>query len=271
MLIDPVIQPETMAPAPPGGSTYTRLSTFRRDIWPSRADAAATFRKNRFYASWDEHVMKLWLEFGLRDLPTAVYPESPYPGSSDRPVTLATTKHQEVFTFLRPNFHGLDSAGNPVVNRHTHPDVEGIDTYPFYRPEAASTFRSLPHLRPSALYIFGGQSQMSPPEWRKKKLEATGRGIGGSGGVPEGRVKEVLLEKIGHLIPMDAVDDCAQAAADWLTPEMQRWQEEEEGFRKAWSAKEKRERFTVSEEWKKQVGGDPRADPPKAANVHGSL
>src|SRR4051794_17659861 len=94
VLLDPVFQfnfaPVRVSPA--------RASTFRRDLWQSRDDAEAFFLKNGFYQRWDNRVLKLWLKYGIRDLPTAIY--GPSLGQSQTAVTLTTTKHQEVFTFL---------------------------------------------------------------------------------------------------------------------------------------------------------------------------
>lgn len=65
-------------------------------------------------------------------MPTAVYP-----GKNGEEVTLSTTKHQEVFSFFRPNFQGQLENGEEVIHRETHPDMDlkiGVH-YPFYRPE----------------------------------------------------------------------------------------------------------------------------------------
>ncbi|CAF9926713.1 MAG: hypothetical protein ALECFALPRED_003511 [Alectoria fallacina] len=264
VLIDPVIQNASAEAPDKSRFSHTQASTFRRDDWPSRAEAASSVKKSKFYQSWDPRVFDLWIRYGLRSLPTAIYPKehdgSDSSGKDDGPVTLTTTKHQEVFTFLRPNFDGLDTNGKLIVNRRTHPDLDlrVADIYPFYRPEPPAVFNDLPRLRPSTLYVFGGQSILSLPDLRKQKMERTGTGVGGSGGAEAGRVKEVVLEDIGHLVPMEAVGRCAAAAGEWLAIELKRWREEEGEFKRDWEAKEKRAKFTVSEEWKKNVGGDPR-------------
>jgi hypothetical protein len=265
ILIDPVIYLVSSPSISLSGPSYTQLSTFRRDYWPSRAHAASSFKANKFYQSWDPRVLDLWIRYGLRDLPTALYPSSSHCSSkpsatTETPVTLTTPKHQEVFTFQRPNFSGVDAAGNPVQNRRTHPDIDPdvSDTYPFYRPEGPMTFKNLPHLRPSVLYIFAGKSPVSPPEWRKQKMETTGIGVGGSGGAKEGRVKEVLFADLNHLIPMEAVERCADAVAGWLVPEMERWWGEEEEYERMWRGQGMREKTTVDEEWIRRVGGAPR-------------
>ena len=276
VLIDPVFQLNPVAPGEGSHSNYARLSTFRRDLWPSRSVAADSFNKNPFYKTWDPRVLSLWNKFALREIPTAIYPESPTPtpmrkprsdepqfkpaSTTEKPVTLTTTKHQEVFTFLRPNF---PTPGQPVLNRTTHPDLDpsmpAEYLYPFYRPESASTFRRLPNLRPSVLYIFGGSSDISPPQWREEKLEATGIGAGGSGGAKEERVKGLTLDDVGHLIPMVVPKLCAQKAMEWLAPEMCRWREQEERWTKEWKAVGRRERQVVSEEYKKEIGGGQRS------------
>lgn len=263
VLIDPIMIPERPGGAVPVRYGFVQMSTYRRDIWPSRAAAAASFKKNAFYQSWDDRVMDRWLEFGLRDLPTNIYPESPYSDSTETPVTLTTSKHQELFTFLRPNFDNLDPDGKPIMNRQTHPDLSGPRPEPFYRPEMDCIFRSLPNLRPGTFYIFGSRSEISLPHSRQEKIATTGTGIGGSGGAEKGRVKEVTLDDVGHLIPMEAVNECAQAVAEWLAPEIQTWRAEEAQFQRAWGQKGRMERVMISEKWKNRIGGDPRAKPPK--------
>ena len=264
VLIDPVIQ--SAFPAAPGIPPFAnpQASAFRRDHWPSRAEAALSFKKSRFYQSWDPRVLDLWFKYGLRSLPTAIYAkeydDSDHPEDNDSPVILTTTKHQEVFTFLRANFDGVDANGKLIVNRRTHPDLDlgTPDWHPFYRPEPPAVLSDLPRLRPGALYIFGGQSQLSPPDLRKQKMERTGTGVGGSGGAEADRVRQVVFEDVGHLIPMEAVTRCAAAAGEWLTSDIKRWRGEEAEFKREWEAKERRAKYTITEEWKKNLGGDPR-------------
>ena len=264
VLIDPVIQSDFPSSPDRWRFANPQASAFRRDHWPTRAEAALTFKKSKFYQSWDPRVLDLWLKHGLRSLPTAVSPKkndgSVHSENDEGPVTLTTTKHQEVFTFLRPNFDGVDANGKLTVNRRTHPDLdsEAPEVYPFYRPEPPVVFSNLASLRPGALYIFGGQSQVSALDSRKQKMELTGTGVGGSGGAPADRVREVMIEDVGHLIPMEAVTRCAAAAGEWLTSDIKRWRGEEAEFKREWEAKERTARYTITEEWKKNVGGDPR-------------
>lgn len=261
ILLDPVIQAYSSAP-PASGESPAQMSTFRRDIWPSRAAAAQGYAKSKFYQDWDPRVIERQIKYGLRDLPTAIHPSNLMKGE-EKPVTLSTTKHQEVFTFLRPNYEGSGHDGRPV-DRRKHPDVHpGLETiYPFYRPEIPRIFFRLPEVRPSVLYVFGELSYLSSPEATETKLNQTGIGVGGSGGVQHGKVKGVTLKNVGHLVAMEAVKECADAAAEWISSEIQKWKAEEEEDRKKWTTRSAVEKKTVDEEWKEWIGGDPRKAKP---------
>jgi pimeloyl-ACP methyl ester carboxylesterase len=240
------------------------MSTFRRDIWPSRAAAAEGYTKSKFYQAWDPRVIERQIRYGFRDLPTAIHPSTSIQGA-EKPVTLSTTKHQEVFTFMRPNYEGSGHNGRPV-DRKKHPDVHpGLEAiYPFYRPEVSRIYFRLPEVRPSVLYVFGELSYMSSPEAIEIKLNQTGTGVGGSGGIQDGKVKGVTLKNIGHLVAMEAITECADAAAEWISSEIQNWKAEEEEHRKKWMTRSLVEKQTVDEEWKKRIGGDPRKVKPGA-------
>ncbi|KLJ09568.1 hypothetical protein EMPG_15011 [Blastomyces silverae] len=236
----------------------TTASTYRRDIWPSRAAAAESVKKSKFYQSWDPRVLDRWIQYGLRDLPTAIYPLPPTPPSSQttetaKPVTLTTTRHQEVFTFTRPSYNPPNT--KMPVTRLTHPDLfPGMTSaYPLYRPEIVITFSRLPNLRPSVLYVFADKSDMGRPQLCQDKLSNTGIGVGGSGGVAEGRVTSVMLRDVGHLIPMEAVGETADHAAGWIGKEMERWRRGEEELRKGWEEMSGVEKATIDEEWKRHV------------------
>lgn len=263
VLVDPVIARFVSFT---GNISPAFASAMRRDRWPSRAAAAESMKKNKFYQTWDPRVFDRWIQYGLRDLPTKLYPESsstpgPEPSTvtveptltpapaKPKEVTLTTTKHQEVGTFLRPNFPPLPgqmepssheySLTNPTINRRTHPDLTpGPDKQaPFYRGESILVFHQLPHLRPSVLYIFGKQSFLSLPDLIEDKMAMTGTGPGGSGGRAEGRVKQITLEDTGHLIPMEKVGETADYVVAWLKDEMHRWRVNEKLNEEEWEGK----------------------------------
>jgi pimeloyl-ACP methyl ester carboxylesterase len=260
VLMDPVIEAikspsKEDAEARMTGTIPAHASTFRRDIWPSRAEAEASFLKQKYYQAWDKRVLAAWLEYGLRETPTAIYPQD------NGSVTLTCTKHQEVFTFLRPILTKNEKAVD-------YPDgMEGcLNSVPpmhFYRPEPPMLMSRMPNLRPSTLFIFGEISPMSTPGLQQHKMAITGTGEGGSGGEKEGRVKKAVLKDIGHLVAMEAVDLCADAAAPWLGQELRIWQNELKVYQD-WSKQAKLDKIMVSEEWKSKMGGPPRRGNTKA-------
>jgi hypothetical protein len=77
------------------------------------------------------------------------------------------------------------------------------------------------------LYLFADQSDLSAPLMIAEKMTSTGTGAGGSGGIEKGRVKQVTFKNVGHLIPMEAPNDSADACAEWIEPELRRWAEHE--------------------------------------------
>ena len=89
-------------------------------------------------------------------------------------------------------------------------------------------------------------------------MDRTGTGVGGSGGAVEGRVKEVVFKDAGHLLPMEIVKDVADAVGSWTAEELKRWRRLEKEWREQWEAKSREERTMITEEWKMNMGGDPR-------------
>lgn len=250
ILLDPVIQRENPS------RKYALPSTYRRDLWSSRADAAEKFRSSRFYQTWDPRVLQKWIEYGLRDLPTKLYPNTSETGSPQPAVTLTTPKSQELFTFLRSSYvddrSGL-SRGLP--KEEMHPD--DIDSFPFYRPEPPQIFRRLPELKPAVLYLFGNKSDLSSPSARQEKLRVTGTGVGGSGGVSRGRVQEVVLP-CGHLVPIELVRESAQASADFMNTEFSHWESQALALRKAWEGISHEQRTSIDGQWKTHMGVLPK-------------
>ncbi|PTD04480.1 Abhydrolase domain-containing protein mpaH [Fusarium culmorum] len=238
VLLDPVI---SHFASTPGASSAgpAAASMVRREVWPSRAEAAASFGRSAFYKTWDPRVLQRWIDFGIRNIP------------GQESVTLTTTKHQEIFTFLRPSWPAYDSQGKDIIHPEHTPDLDTSlnrrwSTYPVYRPEGPNTVARLPNVRPSVLYVFGGKSN-------DEKMAITGTGVGGSGGEAQGRVKKVVGENNGHLVPMEDPRMCASAAADWIEAELKRWWVDERSYEE-WSSKSKEDKTTVSDEFQKYIG-----------------
>ncbi|KAJ4296705.1 hypothetical protein N0V90_006753 [Kalmusia sp. IMI 367209] len=284
ILVDPVIQRMVSVV---GNVTPAHASARRRDRWPSREEAAKSMLKSKFYQTWDKRVFDRWIEYGLREMPTQLYPESvatpgPLPATiSSEPtttpappkpkeVTLTTTKHQEVMTFLRPNFPfrpGVDTEPSSseyseqnltAVNRRTHPDLVPCPTpqAPFYRGESMIVFRQLPFLRPSVLYIFGSLSFLTlDPKQIAEKMELTGSGPGGSGGAKEGRVANVMVQGAGHLIPMEKVEESALHVASWVGKEIGRFWDGEKRTEAEWAGKRGAERSVLPSRFVEELEG----------------
>ncbi|KAI0329983.1 hypothetical protein GY45DRAFT_1324220 [Cubamyces sp. BRFM 1775] len=92
ILIDPMLLPSWVDSLPPDAGTRNILlegAEKRRDIWPSREEAWQQFKSRPPWKIWDERVLKLYVQHGLRDLPTAEYPDK------TEGVTLTCTKVQE--------------------------------------------------------------------------------------------------------------------------------------------------------------------------------
>ena len=115
--------------------------------------AEAAYRKSKLHSTWDSRELRLWLKHGFRSTPTALYPRSS--SVPDGAVTLTTSEHQELWTYVRPYFEPLPADGSQQ-DRGRYPDVDpkSLSTYPFYRAKPALTLSTLPSLRPSVLYVF---------------------------------------------------------------------------------------------------------------------
>lgn len=265
VLLDAVVSRFASGPQALEGGPIA-MSAFRRDVWPSREEAVASFRRNRFYAAWDPRVLEAWVRYGLREVapPSSettddAAGQQPLREEGRAAVTLATSKHQECFTFLRPSWGAYEADGATLLPgwRRTVPDLDpsldarAFRTYPFYRPEGPDALSRLPVLRPPVLWVFGTKSFVSPEKLRREKMALTGTGVGGSGGAAEGRVKEVLMD-VGHLIPMEMPREAAEVAAGWLAEAVDEWRRDQDEY-DAWRTKTREERQTLDDEWFKRL------------------
>jgi hypothetical protein len=265
ILLDPVIQltPPTMGfgTDPPGAINYT---LWRDDIWPTRTAAYNAHRK--LLKNWDPRCVHLMLQYGFRELPTLLHPTR-LPSTSitdsdikqqdtdpdNTPVTLTTTKQHDLLGQIRENFSSRDPDDRVSINRATHADMDPLAAFiPLYRPEPRSTFYRLPSLRPSCLWVLGGGTFLRLDEIREG-IKVCGAGVGGSGGVGEGCVKEILLPKAGHLFPFENVSGAAEACATWLEDRIGAWRVMEREWQEKRQAMEKKGHLVLSEEWYKHV------------------
>ncbi|MCJ1388062.1 hypothetical protein MMC18_000906 [Xylographa bjoerkii] len=245
VLLEPIIQENA-----PAGVNAALPSSFRPDFWSSRLQADASMRKNRFFQTWDPRALTEYLRYGLRETPTAIYPSAAVSGA----VTLTTTKHQEAWSYVRSNFTPMLTGPGTHTERLISPDLDAENrTHIFHRPEMVLTFRSLPFIRPSVLWVFGAQSHINTPELREGKLAFTGTGVGGSGGVIAGRVEEVVVERSSHMLPLEKVQECSTILARWLEKAMDDFAAEERFHQQHNSGKSERDMLLMSKLWLKNV------------------
>jgi hypothetical protein len=244
ILMEPIIQS-----SPPPGMNVAHPSSYRPDLWPSYSAASVAFKKNKFFAGLDSRVLENYLKYGIREVPTALYPvsETVKEGS----YTLTTTKHQEVWSFLRPNFEGSDPETSiNRVDRLLFPDIHSAQRgLLFYRPEVAIAHEYLIYLRPSVLFIFGAKSYLSAPERQDEKMERTGSGLGGSGGAKAGEVEKYVFESLGHMAPLENVKACASVIGEWMGKKMVQFRADEKAIEKYDTQKSTNDMLAVSQKW----------------------
>lgn len=251
VMVDPVLSVKIRY-GPLYGFGTMRASSSRRDLWPSRAEAARAVHKNKFYGSWDPRARDAMVRHGFRACPTALYPDK-----TGGEVTLTTTRHQEVLTYYRPRALGPrdPATGKRTLDRRLIPDAsDEVDEYPhfpFYQPGPPLTARRLPELRPGVLWLAGRDSTVCPPETMDEFMQATGVGWGGSGGAAVGRVRQVVVEGAGHLVAMEKPGVVASHAAAFIQGEVARWRDEEDVYRREWvEGTDDRAKSVVSPEFK---------------------
>ena len=250
ILLDPVIitiRPgqEPVSEIPLG----IRALAHRPDLWRNRAKAASSVTKAD--RGWDKRVLDLIVEYGFRDLPAARYRDLPA-DKADAPVTLTTTKQQSVLTQVRPYLEY--KKGEPVtVKRELYPDLDPRwTTLPVYRPETTLTMDRLPTLRASTLFILGTESN---PFWlhsMRRAAKAAGSGVGGSGGMAEGRVREALV-KGGHVFPFTIVGETARICAAWLGEEMGKFRQTEGVWEHGRAKMTERDHLVLPSKWMEMV------------------
>ncbi|OLL24569.1 Peroxisomal membrane protein LPX1 [Neolecta irregularis DAH-3] len=176
--MDPVIGPLTSL-----SESLAASSAKRRDIWTSREDAAKYFSSRPFYQNWDPRVLKLHLKYGLRDLPTATYPDK-------KGVTLTTTKHQEVWTFKKPTPDGIF---DPFELRYVEDQHRYVAEY-------------LSMIQCSTFFLVGGKSAVAPP-----KIDNS----------PKSEL--VVMKNAGHLIPIENPSESADIIAPFCEKCLKRY------------------------------------------------
>ncbi len=193
------------------GEARPVLIARRRDVWPSRKEARVRLLKSPYYASYDPRVFERFIKYSLRDRPTPEQPDA---------VTLTTPKAQEIYTFCRPDppFPGFTQAPD-YKNR----SKETVLVPGFYRAEVMYFKRALRETYPPVLYLWGTISDIGNSAYLERIINQTGVGDEGGGGVLAGQVVSKYIEGGDHLIPYKMPGRAAEAIAEWLRVELEKW------------------------------------------------
>ncbi|KAL8823415.1 MAG: hypothetical protein Q9191_005876 [Dirinaria sp. TL-2023a] len=238
-------------------------STLRREIWDNRAKAETALRKA--FKTWDQRALEKYLQYGLRNTPTALFDPNLDKSLSPESVTLATSKHQEAWAYAQVNFNPQDAR----LDRLLLPDWDSKVELPHLtsRPECFAAIRNLPYVRPSVLYIFGGKSPLSPRHLQDRKVNATGIGTGGSGGVAEGMVEKRVFPTSGHLLVFEDPGASAEATADWIQRWYARWGADEQRIRSYKDPKSEEGMLRMSHAWVEAIKRPANAPRPSSTKL----
>ncbi|KAJ7177600.1 Alpha/beta hydrolase fold-1 [Mycena filopes] len=100
----------------------TNGSDNRRDVWPSREAAYASFKARQPWKSWDDRVLGKYVEHALTPLPSLTYPDK-------EGVTLKGTRRQESAVYR-------DTLASSVVYRMMHIIAKRVPTHLIYGANA---------------------------------------------------------------------------------------------------------------------------------------
>ncbi|BCS30659.1 uncharacterized protein APUU_80962S [Aspergillus puulaauensis] len=257
IFLEPMMQVER--PSKAGRPNPALWSSTREDTWASREQAENDLRENPFWRRWDSRAYNQYVKYGLRSCPTALYPDA-----STTAVTLATTKAQEAWSYLRFNSAPTSDRNSVDIDRFVNADLarvpkDGDLNSPenmFVAPWPCIAFVYLPYVRPSVLYVFGEKSHINVPDRRKDKLQRTGEALGGSGGLDKGRVRQEIIRKGSHMVPLEKVHDTARILASWLESQMELYKAEVEFWTRQYdSQKSERDGLALSSMWMDFVNG----------------
>ncbi|PWY78803.1 hypothetical protein BO83DRAFT_396814 [Aspergillus eucalypticola CBS 122712] len=227
-----------------GGRSPALWASTRPDLWPSR---------NPLWRRWDSRAVAKYIENGLRSVPTALYPLDPpssngkmsNPKVTPNSVTLTTTKAQEAWTYLRFNDRSSGSAERFLSLDLATSAKEGTNNHPSYVatcPWTSLAFEFLPYIRPSVLFVWGEKIHINTPGARRDdKLLRVGTGLGGSGHVRAGMVRDEVVKGASHTVPFEEVGETAGVVSDWLVEQGKRYMEEKKFWGKYDSQKSERE------------------------------
>ncbi|KAH0429120.1 toxin biosynthesis protein [Colletotrichum camelliae] len=138
------------------------------------------------FSTWDPKVIDLFMEFAIRNKDNTA-PKGP---SSAQSVSLVTEQYHELANYLKPTFIHGDNTKEPEFVYQT--GLVDIDT------PSDSDIRDLWQTRTCAL------------QYAKQPGEAR-------------RVDVKVYPELGHFLAMEDPKACAEAMADWIVVESDKW------------------------------------------------
>lgn len=239
-LLDPWIWTHYNASPQPPHNTIKQI-LFKKDTFASAEIATKNLRNHEFFKNWDPRSLQIYLDHRLRPTPTLLHHGqqnirgAPSNNSNEQAstthFTLRTPKEMEAVTLFRPNPYALNANSNSTrVERLAMPYVNYGSPLkaPVSNPNTKDVVTHLQTLRPRCLFLYGTKSPVNSLRDgadvdRQRNLDITGRGSGGSGGVPLGCVAEDWIEG-AHAFPLENPTDLGKRLATWVDQEANIWQ-----------------------------------------------
>ncbi|KAK9460544.1 Alpha/beta hydrolase family-domain-containing protein [Lipomyces oligophaga] len=218
--IEPIVDAKEYD-ADPNRDIMATVSSMRRDLWPSVDEARKHFLRNKFYQAWDIRVFDRWIKHGLRRLPTRVYPTIPASLqliNGENPLTLTTTKYQEVFTFTGPSEDwtklGISWTDKPAIEAALDTGAKGDGPMPVINQYHSYIYNQLENLTKAGkdrdvLLVYGKLSNVYPQLSRQL------------GKLPHARW--AVLQETGHLAPLEQPGETAALAGEFIIAELDRY------------------------------------------------
>ena len=209
VLIEPII---SNSPSEAGVERLALAAIKRRREWKTRAEAEMYFGKA--WANWDPRVRERWNESALISSDA----KSPH-GKTE----MAWSRVQELGSYMDSSELKAMAVGEVVGTR------KGSVAWTPYPPQI---WERIKDLGVHALFVCGGESAQNGELTRKHWKEFSGtnekfwlRGF-------ERKVELLNIEGQGHLVPMEALAECAEHVGVWIEEEIKVWWKEWEKNRR---------------------------------------
>ncbi|KAJ5622178.1 hypothetical protein N7528_005410 [Penicillium herquei] len=225
------------------------------DFWDTREEAEEALVKSQMAYSWNKKVLARLKHYGIYSVKT----------QTGLKWMLTTPKHQIASVVLRHIPKSVcvssdDLANLTLAHRELVPDLDPKIALngSFYRSEFQHSWDLLPKMRPWVLYVNGTSSpHFGDPSTRDRRVQITGTGVGGNGGIKLGAVQQVIIEGAGHDMPFDNnTEQLSTHIVDWFMKESRRWNDGAGRRLRDWRAECSEEKGRVSQDYAASVPGE---------------